>query len=189
MVMSAVIKKPRPKRCRVCSAPFEPRSSLAVVCSSKCAIEYYRSNQRKETKKWQREQRVKIRTRSEWLKLVQSAFNAYVRERDIKLPCISCGRFTEAKRNAGHYLSVGSHPELRFDEDNVHVQCEFCNSFKSGNAVAYRARLIHRIGLKRVERLEGPHSPAKWSVGELREMLSEYRRRHRSMVKARECAA
>jgi hypothetical protein len=77
--------------------------------------------------------------------------------------------------HAGHYRSVGAHPELRFEPDNCHAQCAQCNNFKSGNLTEYRANLIKKIGLQRVEWLEGPQEKRKFSIEELKELLTHYK--------------
>jgi hypothetical protein len=68
-------------------------------------------------------------------------------------------------------------PALRFDEDNCHRQCVPCNQHKSGNAIEYRIGLVARIGVGRVERLEGPHAAAKHSIEELKAIKLKYRAR------------
>jgi hypothetical protein len=79
--------------------------------------------------------------------------------------------------NAGHYMSVGSTPELRFNEDNVHKQCERCNSYFSGNLVNYRRELINRIGVERVEFLERKdHEPLKLTIDEIKELIKKYKK-------------
>lgn len=77
--------------------------------------------------------------------------------------------------NAGHYLSVGAHPELRFDEANCHIQCEHCNSYKSGNQAQYRPRLIAKVGQAEVDRLEGPQEPLKLTIPEIQELIAKYK--------------
>jgi len=110
-----------------------------------------------------------------WLTEAQAAFNAWIRKRDEKLPCISCSRFHSGQHHAGHYLSTGARPELRFDEANVHKQCAPCNNHKSGNAIEYRINLVKRIGGKRVGMLEGPHEPKKYTIDEIKEIKKEYK--------------
>lgn len=85
--------------------------------------------------------------------------------------------------NAGHFLSVGSAPELRFHPLNCNLQCEHCNSFKSGNIGEYRPRLIDKIGLDKVEWLEGPHKPRKYTCEQLREIRAYYARLTRHGLK------
>jgi hypothetical protein len=73
-------------------------------------------------------------------------------------------------------MSVGSTPELRFNEDNVHLQCERCNSFLSGNLLNYRINLIERIGVERVEFLERKdHEPSKLTIEEIQAITKKYR--------------
>ena len=110
-------------------------------------------------------------------KCAQSVFNSYIRERDSERPCISCGRNHGGQYHAGHYRSVGAHPELRFNEDNCHKQCSVCNNHKSGNIADYRIELIKRIGIEKVEWLEGPHDPNKYSCQDLKEIELAYKQK------------
>lgn len=117
------------------------------------------------------------------LKLTQAEFNKWIRFRDEGNPCISCGRSTGAKVNAGHYLSVGSHPELRFEPLNVHLQCEYCNVYKSGNIGQYKPRLIDKIGADKVDWLESKHEPKKYTCEQLREIRAYYAKLTRDGIK------
>jgi hypothetical protein len=123
-----------------------------------------------------------IKTRSEWVKECQAAFNRYIRARDHDKPCICCGRWAQSSPHTGgmwdcgHYRSVGSAPELRFDEDNAHRQLKQCNRDLSGRAVDYRIGLIKRIGIERLERIEGHHEPKKYSIDELKDLKAKYNR-------------
>jgi hypothetical protein len=109
-----------------------------------------------------------------------------VRERDYYEPCISCGRHHDGVWNAGHYLTVGGNPELRFEPDNCHKQCVPCNKHKSGNVVRYRANLINRIGVARVEWLEGPHPARHYSGDEIEALIRYYRAETRRLQSLRE---
>jgi len=124
-----------------------------------------------------KKKRLKDNDKSLRTKSAQKSFNAYIRARDSDCSCISCGRSTGCKVNAGHYKSVGSSPELRFNELNVHLQCEHCNLFKSGNIENYRINLIKKIGLDKVEWLEGPHEPKKYACAELKEIELLYKQK------------
>jgi|DEB0MinimDraft_6_1074348.scaffolds.fasta_scaffold29365_2 hypothetical protein len=161
----------------------------------------------KEAKKKEREYRAKTKKAKDKLrdndrnyrqKVAQKHFNAYIRARDAGMPCVSCGR-TESEVeqsegwkpggawDCGHYLSVGSHPELRFEPMNAHRQCKSCNGGAGNYArknhqvtAAYRVELVRRIGIENVEWLEGPHEPAKFTIedfkateGKFKKMLSD----------------
>ena len=173
--------------CTVCKTAFLRMNTMQQVCSVKCAIRIPVVSRRaklaaeKEQRRKDRAARERLKSRREWLSEAQTAFNAYIRERDAKLPCISCGRMHTGQWHAGHYLSTGARPELRFDEDNCHKQCQPCNTHLHGNLVLYRAELIRRIGQEAVNRLEGPHTPAKWTSDDLREIRDRYRAKARSL--------
>ena len=183
-------KQPRPKKCRVstCRASFAPARIGQAVCSPACAILDAPKNQEKARKSLaqveRREIKVrkeKLKSRAEHLKDTQIAFNAWVRERDAELPCISCGRHHQGKYDAGHYRTVGSNPALRFEPLNCHRQCSPCNTQLSGNIVNYRIALVTRIGAEAVDWLEGPHEAKKYTVEELKAMTADYRAKTREL--------
>ncbi len=175
--------KPRkPKTCKVCEKQFTPSLSTQKVCSPSCAI-VFAGNQRqaKEAKarnKALREGREALKSKSDHLREAQTVFNRFIRLRDKDLPCISCQRHHTGQYHAGHYRSVGSAPQsLRFCEDNVAKQCQPCNTHLSSNAINYRINLIKKIGLERVEWLEGPHELVKWSIDDIKEIKATYRQK------------
>lgn len=184
--MNAVIK---PKKCRVCRREFAPRLSTQVCCSPTCAISYARHcGEKRQSLAMQRvalaekrEAKERLKTRRDYEREAQRAFNQWVRWRDRFDGCISCHMPAtyQGQWHASHYRSTGAAPELRFDERNVHKACAQCNSIKSGNVVEYRIRLVQKIGLEAVEWLEGPHEPKKYTVDELKEIRRTYSRRLR----------
>lgn len=181
---------------RACRAEFVPRNSLQRVCSAACAMAHVQAtNERRaaEAKRAERKadkaKRDKLKTRSDWIKEAQAAFNAWVRLRDAGLPCICCGvPMGDGKPggavDAGHYRSTGSAPHLRFAEDNCHAQRKVCNRFGAGRAVDYRLGLIERIGLERVEALEADQTPRKWTIPDLKAIRDTYRAKTRALLKA-----
>ena len=163
------------RRCKVCRKAFDPRLPMQSVCSPACALTLAKSARAKAEKaeqvkqrKADRERREKLKSRRDWEREAQQAFNAWVRERDAGRPCISCGRHHTGQMHAGHYLSVGARPELRFEPLNVWLQCAPCNTYLSGNAVLFRRALVREIGEDKVQWLEGPHEPKKYTVEQLR---------------------
>ncbi|MGY2258137.1 recombination protein NinG [Pseudomonas sp. SDO55104_S430] len=189
----AVRKQPRSKKCRVetCGASFVPQRLGQAVCSPACALKDAPRNELKAKKaidqRDRREIKVrkeKLKSRADHLKDTQVAFNAWVRARDSAQPCISCGRFHQGKNDAGHYRTVASAPELRFEPLNCHLQCSPCNTHKSGDIVNYRINLVQRIGAEKVEWLEGPHDPKKYTVDDLKALTAEYRAKTRELKRA-----
>ncbi|MBL4664241.1 MAG: recombination protein NinG [Flavobacteriaceae bacterium] len=171
------------KKCKECKSKIEnPYSSTQIACSPLCAILLAQKARAKEDKKKHKEMKEKIKTKGKWLQEAQQEFNKYIRKRDEGNSCISCGRSTGCKINAGHYRSVGACPELRFCEDNVHLQCEQCNCFKSGNAIDYRIGLIKKIGLDQVEWLEGPHDLNNYTIDDIKEIKARYKIKVKGML-------
>lgn len=183
MIRAAISPKPKLSRCKVCHERFEKKRSIQPTCDKfECKVEYGNRVAAKAAAKRVSDQRKcdaarkeAVKTRSEYLKEAQVAFNAFIRARDEHLPCISCGRFHTGAYDAGHYRSVGSMPALRFHEDNCHKQCVPCNQHKAGNVVEYRIRLVERIGADRVAYLEGPHEPAKYTIDDAKRIKAEYK--------------
>lgn len=180
--------KIKTKSCRVCHAKYQPMNSMAVACSPTCALTLHKAKQervrsrtaasvRKERNARHKARREALKTRQDWMKEVQAEFNRFIRARDYDKPCVSCGRHHTGQYHAGHYRSVGSSPELRFNEINCHKQCQPCNNHLSGNIVNYRPALINRIGLPLVEWLESKHKPLKPTVDELKWLKQYYRTR------------
>ncbi len=169
------------KTCQYCKRKFTPWPPTAKVCSLECAANIARKKREKLERADTRKRKEALKTRSDYLKEAQREFNAYVRERDADLPCISCGRFHRGAYDAGHYRSVGAAPALRFNESNVHRQCVPCNQHKSGNAIEYRKGLIRRIGEVAVQEIENDNSTAKWTIEQLKEIKAYYRRKTKEL--------
>lgn len=146
-------------------------------CSPFCALEFIRANNTRKFKRETTRQKsaARLLDKPYQLRMAQSAFNGFIRFRDKDLPCVSCGAI-KYKITCGHYKTVGAHPALRFEEDNAAGQCWWnCNRNKSGNIIEYRKELIIRIGVKRVEWIEGPHEPLNLALHEIIEIKKYYR--------------
>lgn len=181
--------KVRKKKCRVCKELFTPRSAWAKACSISCAQEHVRLEKAKKDRQELQKGLQALKTKRDYIKEAQVAFNAWVRYRDFLAgyPCISSGRPLDWSGNAvdaGHYRSVGSAPHLRFNEDNCHAQSKHDNQWKSGNAVDYRLGLIARIGLERVEALESDNRIKRWTIEELKALRDHYRAKLKELKKA-----
>lgn len=170
------------KRCKACKSQFIPNRVMQAVCSPFCAIQLAAMNRQKMQRKEIRDAKEKLKRRADWIREAQQAVNAWVRERDKDLPCISCGRHHQGQYHAGHYLSTGARPGLRFDADrNIHKQCQPCNVHLSGNLINYRLGLIAKIGLQAVEELEADQSISKPSIDDLRSIRDSYRAKLREL--------
>ena len=118
-----------------------------------------------------------LKTSNDYLKIAQQVFNKFIRKRDAGLNCISCNKPCK-KENAGHYYSQGGHSAVRFNEDNVHLQCEACNTFLSGNLLNYQVGIEKRIGSQKLMELQAiAHDVKKWSKEELKELIDVYKQK------------
>ena len=176
-------------RCKSCKEKFEPKEFLQKFCkgSIDCltAEGLYKLDKHKKQKdkEWKIEKKVlkeKLKTTSDYLKELQTVFNQWIRLRDKGNVCISCQKPAK-KENAGHYASSGSSPSLRFEPLNVHLQCEYCNTYLHANLINYRINLIKKIGIEKVEWLEQEHEPKHYSIPELIELKQVYKEKIRQL--------
>lgn len=186
--MRIALKELRKKKCRnaACRAEFIPSRSMQVVCSPLCGLAVAKAKRERDRKSIDQRERREIRVAKERIKSkadhmreAQQVFNGFIRLRDKDLPCVSCGRHHEGQYHAGHYRTVGANPELRFEPLNVWKQCAPCNNHKSGDIVNYRIELVKRIGADKVDWLEGPHEPKRYTIEELKTIKAEYRAKTR----------
>lgn len=190
--------KPKMRTCKCgCRQKFMPRNSLQVAATPECALVIARKKREKDEaqakkveRKATREAKEKLKTRRDYMKEAQIAFNAYIRERDKNQRCICCDQPLQSgsvggEYDCGHYRSVGSAPHLRFDERNAHGQRKQCNRYGAGRAVDYRIGLIRRLGVEAVEALEADNEPRKWSIDDLKRIRDEYRAKLKEILRVR----
>lgn len=206
-----MMRKPSRRKCKVCNEWFIPQYDNIRWCSpahgaiyaielrtkEKVKAEAKRIKDKHQADKEGRARRQKMResfkTKYQWDKEAQSAFNRYIRIRDDGKECVSCGNPLIGKNNyltgsaidASHYRSRGAASHLKFNVFNVHSACTRCNRQLSGNAVEYRIRLIERIGLERVERLESDNEPRRFDIPYLQRIKSIFTRKARQLEKRR----
>lgn len=174
-----MIKKVYQRKCVQCKNKFTPQNNTQICCSPKCAIDYMKS---KKANDWQKEKKVlkeKLMTKSDYLNICQKVFNTYIRTRDKGKPCISCDKFLKDNDvNASHFFSVGSSPNLRFNEDNVHSSCIRCNKELHGNIAEYSLRLPKRIGIENFNKLfENRNKLSKLDIEDVKELIYIYRQK------------
>jgi len=83
---------------------------------------------------------------SQYIKLRDSDWRGYAK-------CCSCGKTIEAftsKAHAGHYR----HGYLDFNEVNINLQCNHCNTFKGGQLDTYTLFLTRKHGIEVIEELD-----------------------------------
>jgi hypothetical protein len=172
-----------------CRAEFVQLQPFVVWCSPECGTEVALAKvakQKAATAKAERKDRqeklAKFKRKADHVADCQKAFNAWVRFRDRFEPCIDCGKhssgdaLTGGAYDAGHYLSRGSHPHLRFDERNVFKQLKGCNRPGGTTAASFRAGVVARIGVAAVEALESDQEPKHYTVDDLIAMTAHYKK-------------
>ena len=169
-------------RCKNCKDKFEPiRFNHKYCLKDECIKAFVSEVKEKTWKETKIRMKSDLKTTQDWLKEAQTIFNKYIRLRDMGLLCISCNTIPK-KKNAGHYFSSGGHSNVRFDEDNVHLQCEHCNTFLSGNLLNYQIGIEKRIGAEKLIELQGKaHLEKRWTVDELKEIIKEYKTKVRQL--------
>ena len=165
-------------RCKNCKNKFEPVRFNQKYCLNKMCVDAW--VQEATIKNWQKKKKKmkeELKTVQELIKATQIIFNKYIRLRDKNELCISCKQVPK-KINAGHFWNANNHWNVRFDEDNVHVQCEKCNSYLSGNLIEYRTNLLMKIGAERFSQLEAKaRAIRKFTKDELKEIIKEYKQK------------
>lgn len=120
-----------------------------------------------------------LRGEVDYVKRLDKIFALYIRLRDV-MPsgfgkCISCGRIKPYRElDCGHFYGR-MNMSTRFDEDNCHCECQWCNRVKSDHLIYYQENLIKKIGVARFSTLtERAHSMKKWGDSELKEQIKKY---------------
>lgn len=185
-----VKKSLKSKRCKSCRETFVPVRTMQSCCSVPCALAWAAKQRAQKEARANRaerkslaERKAKLKTRREWIAEAQAAFNAYVRERDFGLPCISCGlppkQVFGGAVDCGHFRSVGSAQQHRFNLKNCAAQCVKCNRFLGSNSVEMRKGMVARFGLEAVEGLEADQEVRRFDI----DYLSRIKRIFRKMTR------
>lgn len=170
-------------RCKNCKEKFEPKRFLEKYCSKpeckeieiRITLEMVRKQKSKEEKMATNLLKEKLKTKSDYIKILQIVFNKWIRLRDKDLPCISCGRFDVEEFHCGHYIPT-TYQYHRFNEDNCNKQCSYCNTHLRGAITDYRINLIKKIGLERVEYLENTkHMMFDLTIEDLKNLITKYK--------------
>ncbi|HDT0364592.1 TPA: recombination protein NinG [Klebsiella pneumoniae subsp. pneumoniae] len=181
------MRKPARRKCAHCREWFYPAREGQVVCSFECAsaigkkqtakareaakaraVKRQRAEE-KEGRQRRAARRSELKPIRYWVQMTQRVFNDWRREMLLAdgHGCISCGTKTAFAWHAGHYRTTAAAPQLRFNQDNVWLQCSACNVHKSGNIEAYRSALVDLIGEEGVLALESNNETHRYTREEL----------------------
>lgn len=171
-------------KCKYCKNTYTPKFSSLEKCQKEdCRIAYAmevvskqkiakEKKAKQEYTKEKLEAREKLKTLSEWKKDLQTEINSIVREIDKGHPCIATNT-TNGKANAGHYIGVGANDTLRFHLENIWLQSEHSNSWKSGDTIRYQQGIVSLYGKDYLEYMNALQSiePIKLSIQDVKEKI------------------
>jgi len=106
----------------------------------------------------------------------------YIKLRDKGQPCVSCGMPWNNTHQAGHWKKAELYSTLRYDERNIHNQCQGCNLMKDGNVQKYADRITLRISEEDkalVEQMakDEKKNAHKWDREELNKIRAYYKQK------------
>lgn len=121
-------------------------------------------------------------------KKLDTVFSKYVRLRDSQngyFKCCSCKEIKPVSQgDAGHFINRRWR-SVRWHEQNVHMQCRWCNRFNEGNAAGYALFMIDKYGQERLEFLNSlSRKTAKWQNWELELLIKKYKQLVKEMTDA-----
>jgi hypothetical protein len=131
--------------------------------------------------------KIKKRSRSKVVSLLDTEFSKYIRNRNSKCgisECYTCGKKDHWKNlQAGHFQSR-KHYATRWHPINVQVQCAGCNIFRSGEQYKFAKNLdlIYGQGTAN-EMYQEASKTVKYSTADLLEMLDHYKALNKSLLK------
>lgn len=165
-------------KCKHCKEKFEPVRFNQKYCFNKtCLDAWIQEAKIKNWKKTKKKMQENLETIQDLIKAAQIVFNKYIRLRDKGNVCISCQKQPK-KENSGHFYNANNHWNVRFNENNVHLQCEHCNTFLSGNLINYRENLLKKIGESKFQLLEAEaNKTRKFTKEELKEIIDIYKKK------------
>ena len=127
--------------------------------------------------------KIKIITPDKW-------FSKFIRIRDAIEngygPCITCGKWIYWK--AGHcgHFATRNHVMTRFNEQNAHLQCIECNTFKSGEQAKHAIAIDKLYGIGTAEVLIGlseARGQKAYTKLALKSISDEYRKKTKVLAK------
>lgn len=110
---------------------------------------------------------------------LDKVFSEYIRRRYAKndiVECITCGKkgnYKGGDMHAGHFMSR-KHYATRWDEENVQVQCKYCNTYRYGEQYLFAKHLGQD---KADELLAKSRTMVKLKDWELQDMIEIYKKK------------
>ena len=141
-------------------------------------LPYWKKKKKKEPKTIYG-QEVTTKRKPNLVKKLDKVFSLYIRLRDAMpsgyVRCISCGRIKPFEEvDCGHFHGR-MHMATRYDEDNCHAECRYCNRMSADHIIKYERNLVRKIGQQRVDWLMVKANSTKHYLdSELEAMIKHY---------------
>ena len=109
---------------------------------------------------------------------LQLAIRMEAADSDGICQCVTCPNRGHYKTfHAGHFIP-GRRMAVLFVEENVHPQCNRCNTYLSGNVTEYERFIVNTYGESVLESLRNlRHQQHKYTREELADMRDGYKKR------------
>jgi len=100
--------------------------------------------------------------------------------------CCSCGKAVEfAESHGGHFQPKGRHYNAAcLEEDNVHIQCPTCNTYRGGNPAGYSKFMLDKCGQDVIDYIK-QKSYERLDIEEVREMARIYKQKCKDLAKTK----
>lgn len=124
------------------------------------------------------------------LKTADQWFSRYIRLRDADCTgiahCVTCNTRKHFKEmDAGHFISR-RYMSTRFDEKNVHAQCQKCNKYNSGEQFLYSRHVDVLYGKGTKDQLyKKSQEIKKYTKNDLMEIARMYKFNYTEMLKSK----
>lgn len=121
------------------------------------------------------------------IKKLDAIFSKYIRLKNTNNGfgiCATCGQVKKYEQlDCGHFISR-EHLNTRWNEQNVHIQCQQCNRFKSGKQYEFSLFIDKKYGLGTSNKiLNFSRIPCKPFEIELKELTKQYKSEVNKMLK------
>ena len=181
------------KTCSICKKKFTPIRQLQPTCNKyECLLEYANKHLSNKAKEVKTEQRKALKAFNDSDKTVlkrnaQMLINRYARLRDERergLVCCSCSHRDSGQFDGGHFLPTSGYSAIRYNTNQIHLQCKNCNRFNGGRPKEYRVFMINKYGLEYVEKLEATKNVTRsYSVEYYQKLIRVVREKTRKLKK------
>lgn len=168
--------------CHSCAIEFAREKSAKVAARQAAKRKADNSKVEKAARAELRKRKVDVKPLSWFREKAKRACHAYVRARDVGMPCPCCGATEAAQWDAAHYRPAGVNSALRFDEKNIHRCCQVCNQHKGGNLTPYRIWMVDKYGEDFVQSLDSNHDIVRRTRQDLETIEAEYKTKLKELI-------